>query len=394
MPKLKTDSYHSIHPIELIGRKEELMKIVEAIQKDEDLVIAGAIGSGRLRLALHAAEVANARSIKIDCLQATTIQDFINTIIEGLYKSLDAESYHQKINDLLLKKEDYYILNTNTNTIILKPNLSKNKQEEAFRIIIKSVQETLEKNDLEDRIVIIVDRLYTPKNWDEEGEIAKFCKEQINKDPNVSYILIKPIEEPETGSCDENTKPTEKIIELSPLPRNIMINLVTGELEKSNLCFSLEVLDFFLNIAQGRTEEAMLLIKYIINLISDNNRIKIKHKKEVNKKDVENALNNLIKDFSSIFELTISILTESQLQLLECLAIEPTPQPHSKTYIQKHGLMRGGTLQNTLKSLLKKGLIHKSEDCYRLTFPLLAYWLKNIINNRTQTPTADSGSVN
>jgi hypothetical protein len=70
------------------------------------------------------------------------------------------------------------------------------------------------------------------------------------------------------------------------------------------------------------------------------------------------------------------LLPASQVQLLECLALDPTEKPQSREYIIKHNLARGGSLQGALTGLQQKGLIYGSKQGYRLALPLLALWIR------------------
>ena len=83
-----------------------------------------------------------------------------------------------------------------------------------------------------------------------------------------------------------------------------------------------------------------------------------------------------MEDLSLTFESLILLLPPSQVRVLESLALDPTDSPHSRDYIQKHQLSRGGGLQGALASLEQKGLVYGPDYGYRMTMPLLAFWLK------------------
>ncbi len=87
----------------------------------------------------------------------------------------------------------------------------------------------------------------------------------------------------------------------------------------------------------------------------------------------------LVEDLALTFESLLLLLPSSQVRVLESLALDPTDSPHSREYIQKHGLSRGGGLQGALASLQQKGLVYGAEYGYRITMPLLAFWLKYLL---------------
>ncbi|HCU25681.1 MAG TPA: hypothetical protein DF383_11755, partial [Deltaproteobacteria bacterium] len=74
------------------------------------------------------------------------------------------------------------------------------------------------------------------------------------------------------------------------------------------------------------------------------------------------------------FEAHWSGLTLGQRSLLKALAKTPTSTPYSAEYLKNFGLSLGGT-QKSLKVLLERDLIEKSDSEYRLTDPLMKKWL-------------------
>jgi hypothetical protein len=96
----------------------------------------------------------------------------------------------------------------------------------------------------------------------------------------------------------------------------------------------------------------------------------------IEKTHVVKAMEELLKDFAHLFEVNLRMLPVLQGKLLECLAIEPTSQPHSKEYRKKYNLPRGGSLSSALNGLTSKGLIYGAKDGYALTTPFLASWVK------------------
>jgi hypothetical protein len=84
----------------------------------------------------------------------------------------------------------------------------------------------------------------------------------------------------------------------------------------------------------------------------------------------------LVADLSVTFESLILLLPNTQVRVLESLAIDPTPRPHAADYIRRHHLSRGGTLQGALASLEQKGLLYGAAQGYRIALPMLALWLK------------------
>lgn len=126
-------------------------------------------------------------------------------------------------------------------------------------------------------------------------------------------------------------------------------------------------LELFLNAVQGHIGDAVSLIRRLHTFRRPDGLI--------TEREVQLAIEGLLKDLSIVFESLLMLLPANQVHLLECLATDPTDKPQSKEYIQKHWLSRGGSLQGALLGLQHKGLIYGHEQGYRFALPLLALWL-------------------
>jgi hypothetical protein len=82
----------------------------------------------------------------------------------------------------------------------------------------------------------------------------------------------------------------------------------------------------------------------------------------------------LVEVFSTPAELALNL--DAQVRVLESLALDPTDSPHSRDYVKKHQLSRGGGLQGALAGLEQKGLVYWSKYGYQIAIPFLAYWLR------------------
>ena len=74
-------------------------------------------------------------------------------------------------------------------------------------------------------------------------------------------------------------------------------------------------------------------------------------------------------------ETLLLMLPPRQAKLLTCLALDPTDKPHSREYVKKHNLYKGGTMQGALLGLQQKGLIYDVHQSYKVALPLLRLWI-------------------
>jgi hypothetical protein len=349
--------------IAMIGRQKELVAVIGCLNSDEDIWIVGAPGNGRGSLVYRAAEYIGATVLEIDCMRAKNSETLLEIMWDELQKS--STRVEDDISNLILD--------------IKKKESSEEKKlmlEEAFKKLIKIFQEIAE--SLNTRIVILFHGFEHIYIWDKSSDDRKwesFLREEIKLQTKVSYVFIG------TGypKLNQNNKKSAKVIALRPLDQDTLEIWVRGFVREKGLNFSTneESMNKFLEASDGHFGNARTLAKRLILICKLDN----KNQEElfIKPEQVQEAIKNLLKDMSPIFESLILSLPDSQLKVLECLAEEHTPQPHKEDYIRKHSLMRGGSLQGALKGLTEKGLIYdtqKDQYDYKLTSPLIALWIK------------------
>lgn len=381
--------HHNIYfsnSLEVYSHANEFINIVRNFQKDNDLLITGVPGSGRYALVKRATEEIKARLIEIDCIKAASAIDFVDLFIKGIYKAFD-KKYHsvisQKLNDFLKDKKIVTKCREGDDVSILQilPTIDDDMLWQMFKFVVLLPGEITKYTN--ERVVVLLKQISHIRFWDRrknsKNEWEKFLRNKLNQDPKVSYVILETVAELEELNFDIEEKNGEyyklfpdapvEVIQLKPLldaPLEFWIVNVLGE---SNLVISEEGIKEIISLVQGHIGSAESFVKRLKLICQPGTTI--------SKDRVKNALNSILEDINVVFESLLLMLPASQLQLIECLAIEPTDKPHSKKYRDKHNLAKGGTLQGAIKGLQQKGLIYGAEDNFQLTLPLFAIWIKN-----------------
>jgi hypothetical protein len=355
-------------------REKEFKRIINALENDEDLLITGVPGSGRHILIQEAALKANVKVLKIDCIQAINKETFLKQFCQSIIhtfkneKSLNSlQEWHMNFGKNLF---DLNLDNNNSLQLELMQTLNKktgvekdNLLLQAFEVLIALPQKLAE--DLKQRVVLILENFSYIRSWDRKNHKWEiYLKNTINKQELVSYAIVATISEMNTKIGNENNQKKQILINLSPLKKENLISWI----DKKGLSFDKEGQKLFLDTVEGHLGDAQTLVRRLEAIYSRN--------EEIGKEQIQKVVDDLLKDISVIFESLLLLLPPSQVQVLECLALNPTDTPYSRQYTQKHNLLRGGSLQNAILGLQEKGLLYSSEEKYRITLPLLTQWIK------------------
>lgn len=351
-------------PLELIGRSAQFQRIVEILAADGDLLIAGVPGCGRRTLVRRAAQEVGAIVLEIDCIRATDGERFVQLLGEAISQFEQA-----LIAEWIVKSaREFFVFNPEASSGKLKLLRSLNQKQlwQAFETLLHLPQLLAE--SMGKRVVLILQGFPHIRSWDRNGLWETTLRREIKQQTEVSYVFITTIAET-SSHADETTYPLE-IVSLAPLADDVLAVWAREVLHAEGLTFDSRspALDLFLEAVQGHFGDAMALIRRLKTLRQPDGLIRVQQ--------VQQVIDELLKDLSIVFESLLMLLPASQVQLLESLALDPNEKPQSKEYILKHGLARGGTLQGALTGLQQKGLIYGSKQGYRLALPLLALWIR------------------
>lgn len=356
-------------PLELMGRSAEFQHIVEVLAEDGDLLIAGVPGSGRRTLVRRAALAVGAIILEIDCIRATDGERFVELMAEAIAQNFDAV----KIQDWIASSgKEFFRFQIEENSSIptgkLIPMRSLNPKQlwQAFELLLELPQILAESQN--QRVVIILQSFPHIRSWDRHSLWEATFRREINQQTHVNYVLIATIAET-THYSEENNYPLETV-QLPPLARDVVAVWAREILQTVGLTFDSrsKAMQLFLDAVQGHIGDAVAIIRRLQALRRPDGLI--------TEQEVQQAIEELLKDLSITFESLLMLLPGNQVHLLECLATDPTEKPQSREYIQKHGLSRGGSLQGALTGLQHKGLIYGAEQRYQMALPLLALWLR------------------
>lgn len=226
------------------------------------------------------------------------------------------------------------------------------------------------------RVLIMFRNFPHIRSWDKEGKWEAFLRQEIANHAHVSYALIATVAEPwmEDSSL--------QVVSLAPLSDEELCTWLDSAMRSQGLKFDAEgqAIALFLSYVQGHLGDAIALARRI--WLDCRDALSLNNSQQpglIQAHHVHRSALALIEDLSMTYESLILLLPSSQVQVLESLALDPTDSPHSREYIKKHRLSRGGSLQGALASLEHKGLVYGPKYGYRIALPLLGFWLKHRI---------------
>lgn len=373
-----------------VGRQAELNQVSSVLAADGDLLIAGVPGSGRRRLVRSAAQLVGARVIEIDCLRATHHQRFLELLAEGILSTFTAKAELGLIQRWLTHQPFTLETTNGKSRLIWHPTATDEWQ--LFTALLLLPQAIAEA--LNCRVVIVFQNFPHIRTWDRSERWEGYLRQEIQQQTRVSYALVATVAESWVQQSEM------QVVFLGPVKLDDLRPWLEQAAISQGLGFDSSALELFLDYIQGSLGDAIALLRriWLDHLWLNDQNLDYQNEDRPNEAiknyassfpassqpdnfliqahHVHRSALALVEDLSLTFESLLLLLPASQVRVLESLALDPTDSPHSREYIQKHHLSRGGGLQGALASLQQKGLVYGQDYGYRITMPLLAVWLK------------------
>ncbi|HTL89760.1 MAG TPA: ATP-binding protein, partial [Leptolyngbya sp.] len=354
------------------GRQPERDRVSQILLSDRDVLLAGVPGIGRRTLIRAAARDCGAKVLELDCLRATNYSRFLELLADAIVSGFESPEELTFI-DRWSKAHPFILRSANGHNQIVWHS-SPGKEWMLFEALLTLPQALAEW--LDSRVVIVFLNFPHLRSFDRANKWEQYLRQEVQRQSRVSYALIATVAERWTESSH---LPTDlQVVSLSPVSDRTMQTWIAQAMMTEGLEFEPESIALFLDYVQGHFGDAITLARRIWleygkreQPHSDSQPMTI-----VAPHHVERSAIALIEDLSVTFESLILLLPNSQVRVLESLALDPTDSPHAREYIQKHNLSRGGGLQGALASLEQKGLVYGAELGYRTALPLLGAWMK------------------
>jgi hypothetical protein len=355
-------------PQYLVGRQQELEQVLQILSVDGDLLIAGVPGSGRRALMRWAALKLGARVLEIDCLRATDGMRFLQLLAESILAVFGLPEELVLV-EHFLKRHPVSLEELPNGKPRLVWHFKSGGEWLLFQTLLHFPQVMAQKLDC--RVVIVLRNFPHIRSWDKDGKWEAYLRQEIALHTHVSYALIATVAEP----WMEDT--SLQVVMLAPLADGELRVWIEAAMLSEGLEFEDDAIALFLSYVQGHLGDAIALARRI----ALDCRISVSFEGSQNlgliqAHHVHRSALGLMEDLSITFESLILLLPPTQVKVLESLALDPTDSPHSREYIQKHQLSRGGSLQGALASLEHKGLVYGAKYSYQIALPLLIFWLK------------------
>ena len=246
-------------------------------------------------------------------------------------------------------------------------NVQKVEKQEDIETILEIPNQFSLKNSK--RICIAFDEFQEIKRID--SFLLNWMRSSFQRHVNIAYIFLGSKQSLMEDIFTSEQSPFYEFaakMNLSVISRDELFTFIKKNFKKQNLPIETYTIDKILDKSECQPH----FTQYFASVVYD----QIKAGVDQTSDDFQDSwLKKIIIPQADIFRDIYDQLTNSQRATLQAIAIMNEPGIFSGETRIKFGLPVSSSLNEVLKALLKKGLIYKAQDLYKITNPIFKEWL-------------------
>ncbi|GEM_PF-73421 len=355
------------------NRIKEIQELTRDIPNGQNVIIFSTRRYGKtslIKTVLEKVHKEGVLTVYVDLYPAITKEKFVEIYAKAVSRSLGKPS--QKILDIVKKLFPKLIPK-----IVIR---GEGEAEFEFDYEPRSVFKT----SLPDLLKAVHKRAKEEKKeacvvFDEFQEIANYSDDEVEKEMrtifqshrNVSYIFLGSKKHLFGKLFQDPNRPfykSGKHMPLGRLPAEEVKKHVKERFALGGVTVQKEVLSLIAEKGAGHPYYTQLLCHILWDECLE--------KKAISEKDVEFALDKMLKREGEVYETILDDLTQKQKHLLIAMGLEPKAKIFSAQFLSEYHLGSPSSVQKALQNLIEKDLLDRENDHFVFQDPFFALWLQ------------------
>ncbi|RLD86001.1 MAG: ATP-binding protein [Bacteroidetes bacterium] len=339
-------------------RNNELQKVKNVLQSPNHLILISPRRYGKTSLILKAVKALHRSYLFIDLQLVTDTADLARQLLKHIYRLFPFEKVKQYIKHFRVIPSLNINPLTNEIDISLQPAFSAD-------FLLEDVLNTIEKLGTPDkRIIVIIDE-FQDINHIEKGLDKKF-RAIVQYHKNVNYAFLGSIESMMREIFEKKKSPFYhfgQIMPLNKIPEDDLLLYLNERL--TEVCSDKEAGLQILNITKAHPYYTQQLAFTVWDICRADKKIS---------NPVKCATDYLIQIHDIDYERLWNNQTQTDKKVLIALANNES-NLLTGTVLNNYGIPAASTAYSSLKKLMNKGLVLKSDTGYQLDDPFFAGWI-------------------
>jgi AAA+ ATPase superfamily predicted ATPase len=364
------------HQEELIDRAAEKTELMNCVRTGQPVMVYAPRRYGKTSLARvvakEAANVWEIPSISVDFWSVTSIADVVNVLGRSYARVSNVFRMRRFLADLL-GSMGFRVNLGGAFSVSYEAKATGEEERAALRSLLE-VPEKLSSRAPGGRVLLVLDEFGEIVNV--PGEPDALMRSAFQDSPNVSFLFMGSKRSLMNGLFSDRKRPFYNFgrrMELGRLPHELLGSSIEEKFEVAGRQISEEAVDVLLDQVQGHPHRSQQLAFHVFRLARSGG--------VADEETVLAAREEALKEAEPEFRAVLDEMSAPRRAVLIAFCRDPTDQPYSREYMQRHGIKGSGALTSALDALIASGHLERTTKGQPLpTDPLFAFWIRERTN--------------
>jgi len=307
-------------------------------------------------------------TVYVDLYRCASLNQFIIQYVTHVIQKSETglEKTVRFLKELSLSIKPQFSINPD-GSINIQPGISLKNSEQSFEEILDIPGKISKKKNK--KIVVALDEFQEIRNFNGES-IEKIMRSVIQQHRNVGYIFAgskKSVIEDMINNKERAFYKSGKIMNLGEIDRDIFESFVKKKFRETGYTLESEVVDEIFKV----TGDSPYYVQYLCHEIWDS----MISTKTVNIGDVQTVLKKVISEAKPIYLTLWDDLTLHQRRLLQAITTGGGKNIYSRDFIEQNELNTSASVQTSVNSLTKKGILYREQEEYFIEDIFFKFWI-------------------
>ena len=351
-------------------REEETRKLVSALENGRNVTLAAPrrIGkTGLIHNVFH--QVRNSGDdiicIYVDIFPTRCLADFVHLLGKAVFEAVQSQGERllSKVMTLLGSCRPAISIDPLTGS----PNFSIDIAPSMEEKTLSDIFDCLEKSDTP--VYIAIDEFQQVASYPESGTEA-MLRSRIQFMHNVHFIFSGSQQHLIYEMFLSAKRPfynSTQIMTLTTIPLESYYKFAESLFAEGGRTIDMSQFKFIYDSFEGHTWYVQTILNRLYESGGD----------VTEREQVTDAIRTIVRENTMVYQSTIAMLPDKQLQVLKALAKEgKTATPNKGSFIQKYSLKAASSVSSALTSLVDKELVYRSQEGYSVYDRFMEIWLR------------------
>ena len=351
-------------------REEETRKLVSALENGRNVTLAAPrrIGkTGLIHNVFH--QVRNSGDdiicIYVDIFPTRCLADFVHLLGKAVFEAVQSQGERllSKVMTLLGSCRPAISIDPLTGS----PNFSIDIAPSMEEKTLSDIFDCLEKSDTP--VYIAIDEFQQVASYPESGTEA-MLRSRIQFMHNVHFIFSGSQQHLIYEMFLSAKRPfynSTQIMTLTTIPMESYYKFAENLFAERGRTIDETQFKFIYDSFEGHTWYVQTILNRLYESGGD----------VTEREQVTDAIRTIVRENTMVYQNTIAMLPDKQLQVLKALAKEgKTATPNKGSFIQKYSLKAASSVSSALTSLVDKELVYRSQEGYSVYDRFMEIWLR------------------